>query len=481
MTFGTYKDLTRHRLASYSIESTRYCVAGDTKLKFSNPHNHFTVAQLYELIQNSKNGQWKRMKIRQLNEDTGVLQFSKINNVYKTGKKKCFKIKTDLNYDLICTEDHQIYTPNGYKKLKDLNIGDLIYVNGKNIDKPIYQDYDWMYYQYVTLNKSYIQIANEFNFKLTTIKKWGHKLNMPYKGCGYKNIGRSPWNKGLSEYEDKRVNKQANALRKNRYNKWIKNTYNVSPNGKVILENTENTYRKYIKDHCEICGRKKCKLEVHHKDGHHSNFKKNNFITCCPKCYQGIENKNLQIIYPDKIISIEEVGEIDVYDIEMKNNYHNFVANGIVVHNCNYSKDKFDNQIKFIKPIFYTSGTMEEYEDPIDKNNCLKTQYWERCMKFIENDYLDMTNIAGAKPDELRMILPHSTAAEVTMTANIREWRHIFELRCSKMTHPSVQQVMIPLLLKFKEDMPEIFGDIEYNKEFPKEKYAKIMKGEENA
>ena len=410
MTFGTYKDLTRHRLASYSIESTRYCVAGDTKLKFSNPHNHFTVAQLYELIQNSKNGQWKRMKIRQLNEDTGVLQFSKINNVYKTGKKKCFKIKTDLNYDLICTEDHQIYTPNGYKKLKDLNIGDLIYVNGKNIDKPIYQDYDWMYYQYVTLNKSYIQIANEFNFKLTTIKKWGHKLNMPYKGCGYKNIGRSPY-----------------------------------------------------------------------KDGHHSNFKKNNFITCCPKCHQGIENKNLKIIYPDKIISIEEVGEIDVYDIEMKNNYHNFVANGVVVHNCNYSKDKFDNQIKFIKPIFYTSGTIEEYEDPIDKNNCLKTQYWERCMKFIENDYLDMTNIAGAKPDELRMILPHSTAAEVTMTANIREWRHIFELRCSKMTHPSVQQVMIPLLLKFKEDMPEIFGDIEYNKEFPKEKYAKIMKGEENA
>ena len=80
----------------------------------------------------------------------------------------------------------------------------------------------------------------------------------------------------------------------------------------------------------------------------------------------------------------------------------------------------------------------------------------------------------GAKPDELRMILPHSTAAEVTMTANIREWRHILDLRTKKMTHPSVQQVMIPLLRQFQETMPELFNKIEYNTEFTENKYAKI-------
>lgn len=84
-----------------------------------------------------------------------------------------------------------------------------------------------------------------------------------------------------------------------------------------------------------------------------------------------------------------------------------------------------------------------------------------------------MTNL-GATPDQMRMILPHSTAAEVTMTANIREWKHIFSLRAQKMAHPSVQQVMIPLLLLFKKEMPEIFDTIDYNKEFPEEKYAKI-------
>ena len=73
------------------------------------------------------------------------------------------------------------------------------------------------------------------------------------------------------------------------------------------------------------------------------------------------------------------------------------------------------------------------------------------------------------------MLLPHSTAAEVNMTCNIREWRHILELRCSKHTHPSIRQLLIPLLLKFKEDMPELFDSVEYDEEFPKEKYAKVL------
>lgn len=134
---------------------------------------------------------------------------------------------------------------------------------------------------------------------------------------------------------------------------------------------------------------------------------------------------------------------------------------------CCYDKEKFGNEIKFIKPIFLR----DENTGAID---ILKKQdLWKNCMQNIENTYMEMRAI-GATPDECRMILPHSTAAEVTMTANIREWKHIFELRCSNRAHPSVQQIMIPLLLHFKEQMPEIFGDIPYNENFPKDKYAKL-------
>ena len=183
-------------------------------------------------------------------------------------------------------------------------------------------------------------------------------------------------------------------------------------------------------------------------------------------------NRGHESILEHEKITIRMICDIGVYKDLTRHRFGSFSIES--TRYCNYGKDKFDNEIKFIEPVFYTPGVMEEYDDPIKKNDCLKTQYWERCMKFIESDYMDMTNIVGAKPDELRMLLPHSTAAEVTMTANIREWRHILGLRCSKAAHPAIRQLLIPLLLKFKEDMPELFSAIDYDIDFPKEKYAKL-------
>lgn len=183
-------------------------------------------------------------------------------------------------------------------------------------------------------------------------------------------------------------------------------------------------------------------------------------------------NRGHESILEHEKITIQMICDIGVYKDLTRHRHASFSIES--TRYCNYSKDKFDNEIKFIKPIFYKLGAMEDYEDPIDKNNCLKTQYWVRCMELIEEHYMDMLKNTNAIPDELRMILPHSTAALVTMTANIREWKHILELRANNHAHPSVQQVMIPLLLYFKEKMPEIFNDINYNEDFPKDKYAEI-------
>ncbi len=127
---------------------------------------------------------------------------------------------------------------------------------------------------------------------------------------------------------------------------------------------------------------------------------------------------------------------------------------------CNYGKDKFNNEIKFIKPCNIEKGTTEYAQ-------------WFNTMNIIEKTYNEMARL-GCTPDQMRMILPHSTAAEVTMTANIREWKHILDLRTKQMAHPAIRQILIPLLLKFKQDMPEIFDSIEYDTNFPQEKYAQL-------
>ncbi len=162
-------------------------------------------------------------------------------------------------------------------------------------------------------------------------------------------------------------------------------------------------------------------------------------------------------------VSVRICGDIGTYKDLTRHRFASFSVES--TRYCNYGKNKFDNEIKIIKPCHIEEGT-ELYD------------MWKEALENMEKSYLEMSK-AGAIPDQLRMILPHSTAAEYSMTANIREWKHILTLRCSNHTHPAIRQILIPLLLKFKEDMPEIFGDIPYDENFPKEKYAELKSFDE--
>lgn len=215
-------------------------------------------------------------------------------------------------------------------------------------------------------------------------------------------------------------------------------------------------------------------IEIERIDGKSIKSIMKNIEKACRTCYRS-ENliteesyKNLiknclnrghESILEHEKITIRMCCDIGVYKDLTRHRFGSFSIES--TRYCNYGKDKFDNEIKFIEPC------------NIDKKE-LFNEWYSACTE-IEQRYLKMAEL-GATPDQMRMILPHSTAAEVVMTANIREWRHILSLRASKMTHPSVQQLMIPLLLYFKRCMPELFEDINYNEEFPIDKYAEIRK-----
>lgn len=126
---------------------------------------------------------------------------------------------------------------------------------------------------------------------------------------------------------------------------------------------------------------------------------------------------------------------------------------------CSYDKDKFGNEIAFMNPVYIEDKEMYEL--------------WKDTMQRIEENYIKMKEL-GATTDMCRELLPHSVAAEYTMTANIREWKHILSLRANDHVHPSIRQVMIPLLKYFKEQMPEIFDEIPYDEDFNPNYYAKL-------
>lgn len=114
---------------------------------------------------------------------------------------------------------------------------------------------------------------------------------------------------------------------------------------------------------------------------------------------------------------------------------------------CNYSKDKFGNEITVIKPCFWDEGS-NLFVD------------WKSAMRMSEAHYFELL-AQGATPQEARTVLPNSLKTEVVMTANIREWRHFFKLRTASAAHPQMREVAIPLLKECQEKIPVLFDDIE--------------------
>ena len=113
---------------------------------------------------------------------------------------------------------------------------------------------------------------------------------------------------------------------------------------------------------------------------------------------------------------------------------------------CNYSNDKFRNEVTFIKPCFFK-----------EKKGAYCS--WYNSMDFAECAYFDMLD-DGCTPQEARSVLPNSTKTEVVMTANLREWRHFLKLRTAKAAHPQMRELTVPLLHEMQERIPVVFDDI---------------------
>lgn len=84
---------------------------------------------------------------------------------------------------------------------------------------------------------------------------------------------------------------------------------------------------------------------------------------------------------------------------------------------------------------------------------------WEWTMHRAECAYFELLDI-GLSPQEARCVLPNSLKTEVVMTANLREWRTVLRLRCSKAAHPQMREVMLMLLEKLHAAIPVVFDDI---------------------
>lgn len=111
---------------------------------------------------------------------------------------------------------------------------------------------------------------------------------------------------------------------------------------------------------------------------------------------------------------------------------------------CNYGKGKHGGEISVIQPPCLA-------ED--------QHRAWERGCACAEAQYLELLRL-GAPPQIARSVLPICLKTEIAVTANFREWRHIFKLRTAKAAHPQIRALMIEALDKLRVYAPTVFKEI---------------------
>ncbi len=158
---------------------------------------------------------------------------------------------------------------------------------------------------------------------------------------------------------------------------------------------------------------------------------------------------------------------IEFGDIIVKLVTNRGVTHELVRHrHCSFAQEstryvKYDGEMAFITPLWSDPRVPGSWlkKTPIPDDLPPGDQIWIQSMLQAETDYKSLLK-AGWKAQAAREILPNSLKTEIVVKANIREWRHIFSLRCAKASHPQMVGLMRPLLEEIKGKVPVVFDDL---------------------
>lgn len=213
---------------------------------------------------------------------------------------------------------------------------------------------------------------------------------------------------------------------------------------------------------CADCGAENKPLEIHHVIPRHENpdlaFDIDNVVALCHDCHklrhskQGWQQGTRQCnVMPVEVDSIEYVGEEEVFDISVSSEYHNFLANGITVHNCfsrNASSSRAVPVERTIQNIlndpWVPSDVYKNCKGMQGKELMSDDEYDSFC-KHWDDAKLQAIEVAhkmikeGFHKQHINRILEPFTKIKVIVTAT--EWDNFFKLRLSPDADPEIQHL----------------------------------------
>ena len=131
---------------------------------------------------------------------------------------------------------------------------------------------------------------------------------------------------------------------------------------------------------------------------------------------------------------------------------------------CNYSKEKFNNQVSFCIPewlaIEEQEVTVRDLQKTLAKSLSVNEYFFLSKLLSDEKSYMILSQ-HGWQPQQAREVLPLCTATEIVHTAFASDWKHFFDLRLFGKTgapHPNMKQ--LAELMKIEAEKQGVWEDI---------------------
>jgi thymidylate synthase (FAD) len=495
------RDIARQILRHRSFSFQEFCLSGDTDIYFAipaklkkgayKPTYKIKIKDLYAKWSNPHvRDRIKNMHIKMFDEASNKLTTSHIKEVFKTGVKPIFEITLSDGKTIKTTKEHKFLTKEGFDTLENIvglsmkndralmsNVKPVIGVNGVLW----YQDKDTllsMKQKSLFLGGGIKWIAKETQTNYNTIRKWLKKYDISYLKSESAKIF-DPWNKNKNGYnlrsrtEDERRRQSELAKSRGVNHNWYRggNSYKREP----LNETDSRLFRESLNYTCQRCAKYGGVLDIHHKlpVSSHPEFThdKNNWELLCRECHQnhhkaadmtgwqqmGAQQKkeNAYVVKWVTIDKIRYVGEEETYDIEVDHPSHNYVANGIVVHNSQRYAVADGYELSEVR-----------LQDEKNRQNSIPVQdremmrFWQEqqqaVLKAATVAYENSLN-AGVAREVARKVLPEGlTTSRMYMNGTLRSWLHYVDIRTGVETQKEHRDIALECEKQLRLHFPNV-------------------------
>jgi thymidylate synthase (FAD) len=452
----------------------------------------------------------RKMNLRVLNEVTGMFELGHIQDIFDQGIQPVYRLTLEDGRILDCTENHRLLTAEGWQTTQAA-LGLILaadrqvlshrqdcqlMTNGVIVGAGLYREKTWLQQQ-LAAGLTAREMAQQAGCSIEAVKKWVyfHDLTLNRAKSGTPN----PWNRGLKGAYRLNLSPAARQQRRERSRQATRRgaDSNFWKGGVTQERTTVGAWTRTIAPQvhekfnyvCQRCQVQGGSLHAHHLLPVYSHPEKaydfENLVSVCQPCHQQIHSQGLELAFaqnfvpiqslptkptakgrklkahPLKVVQVRYLGLQRTYDLEVAGEWHNFVANGFVVHNSfRYTGQRIVDVIagqRSVEEVFYLRP-LGAYTDRQGKRYDYTPEQRQEdidwCLKACDR-YQQRIN-QGFSEEHARGLIPFDVRQHWIMSANVRSLMHLLDLRWKGDAQLEAQKLCEAIFPHFEAWVPAI-------------------------